>query len=255
MKVSICIPAYEQPDYLRICLDSILKQDYKNYEVIITDDSSDDSVSKLLQTYDTTLNISYHKNKLRKGTPQNWNEAIDKASGEYIKIMHHDDWFTQENSLSEFVRMLDEDPNVNFAYSAALVWNADTKTETLHCPSEEEIYRIRRNYKRLLPINSIGAPSATIYRRKVNKHFDINLKWVVDLDFYLSILSENGRFVFCNKPLIATTNAAPHQVTNECLNNKEMELFEWFYLYSKHLHGGLSGYAQHSFPIKVITKA
>jgi cellulose synthase/poly-beta-1,6-N-acetylglucosamine synthase-like glycosyltransferase len=39
-RVSICIPAYEQPDYLKVTLDSIIMQDFDDYEIVITDDST-----------------------------------------------------------------------------------------------------------------------------------------------------------------------------------------------------------------------
>ncbi|HWY12001.1 MAG TPA: glycosyltransferase, partial [Bacteroidia bacterium] len=51
-KVSICIPTYMQIIYLQKTLDSILKQDYTNFELVVTDDSPDESVKNLLDKYD-----------------------------------------------------------------------------------------------------------------------------------------------------------------------------------------------------------
>lgn len=51
MKVSICIPAYKQPEFLKRCLDSVFEQSYTDYEVIITDDSPDNEIEKLVNTY------------------------------------------------------------------------------------------------------------------------------------------------------------------------------------------------------------
>ncbi len=48
VKVSICIPAYKQVSFLRKCLESVLMQDFTDYELIITDDSPDDSVKQLV---------------------------------------------------------------------------------------------------------------------------------------------------------------------------------------------------------------
>src|SRR2546421_11807457 len=101
--ISICIPAYKRPHYLQRLLDSIAIQSFKDYEVIISDDSGDDnSVRDLVQKYDSVFALSYHRNTPSLGTPANWNNAIEKANGAWIKLMHDDDWFSSPTSLEEF---------------------------------------------------------------------------------------------------------------------------------------------------------
>ena len=97
-KVSICIPAYEQPYNLDKCLKSILKQTFKDYEVIITDDSKESNLFDIVEKYIEDMDIKYIKNTLSKGSPENWNKAISLATGKYIKILHHDDSFKNNNS-------------------------------------------------------------------------------------------------------------------------------------------------------------
>src|SRR3989344_6387452 len=99
VKVSICIPTYKQVDYLRKTLNSVLVQDFHDYELIITDDSSDDSVKNLLKEFDFKGKLKYYHNKIALGSPANWNYSLKQATGEYIKILHHDDFFTADNSL------------------------------------------------------------------------------------------------------------------------------------------------------------
>ncbi|HVG40418.1 MAG TPA: glycosyltransferase family 2 protein, partial [Chitinophagaceae bacterium] len=99
--ISICIPAYKRPENIARLLQSISIQTCKNYEIIITDDSPDDSLIKVLQKY-SHLPIQYYKNETALGTPANWNYGISKASGEWIKLMHDDDWFSSEKSLQHF---------------------------------------------------------------------------------------------------------------------------------------------------------
>jgi glycosyltransferase involved in cell wall biosynthesis len=232
-KVSICIPTYKQPDFFRRALQSVFIQSFDDYEVIITDDSPDESVEHVVKGFQPNIKLKYYKNKERKGSPENWNEAIRLASGEYIKILHHDDWFPDKNSLIEFVKMLDENPNADFAFCSSLVCGPDQKVKYLHLPTEKQLNKLKSNPSYLFPKNIVGAPSATIYRSKLNKKFDTKLKWVVDIDFYISVLKDNKNFIFCPNPLVCTTDGASHQVTNECQNDKNIELFEWFYLYDK----------------------
>ncbi len=223
-KVSICIPTFNQTRYLKKTLDSILIQTYKNYEIIITDDSSNNNVKKLVDRYKFKGRLKYFKNKTALGSPENWNESIKHAAGEYIKILHHDDWFTEKDSLKKFVDLLDNNPKTNFAFSA---------TMSLRAITEKKIKALRKNGEILLLGNIIGAPSATIYKRGLNLKYDKNLKWFVDIDFYVKVLAKNNRFVYCPKPLINVTTGAAHQLTKQCLNNKEVELFESIYLYNK----------------------
>ena len=184
-KVSICIPAYKQPDYLRRTLQSIMMQDYTDYEVIITDDSPDDSVAGVVAEFKEIVKNGYHKNVARMGAPENWNEAIRRASGEYIKILHHDDWFTRKDSLRKFVTMLDEDTSADFAFCATYQCDADQNITYLHHPNESQLAELKKNALVLFNGNFIGSPSTTIFRRRSDVSFDGKLKWVVDIDFYI----------------------------------------------------------------------
>jgi len=71
--ISICIPAYKRVHYLQRLLDSIDFQSYKNFEVVITDDSPDDQVEKLVHSYLQTLPVKYFRNEKSLGTPENCN--------------------------------------------------------------------------------------------------------------------------------------------------------------------------------------
>lgn len=233
-KVSICIPTYKQTRYLKGTLDSILIQDYKNYEIIITDDSLGDSVKELIQKYDFDGKLKYFKNKHRKGSPENWNEAVSKASGEYIKILHHDDKFMYKDSLREYVEMLNQNPSSDFAFSAtAIHYSSDSSKNRVHKISPKELENLRKNPTSLFLGNLVGAPSATIYRKKTNNHYDKKLKWLVDIDFYIDILLINNNSIYSPRPLIGTIADADHKVTKQCIDNKKIEIFEYYYLFNK----------------------
>src|SRR5436853_6661036 len=95
--ISICIPAFKRTDFLKKLLASIRMQDFLDFEVIVTDDSPGKDVEDLCSAY-SDVPIAYYKNLQRLGTPENWNEAIRKANGKWIKLMHDDDWFSNTNS-------------------------------------------------------------------------------------------------------------------------------------------------------------
>jgi glycosyltransferase involved in cell wall biosynthesis len=230
-KVSICIPAYKQIEFLKKTLDSILIQTYQDYEIIISDDSPDNSVQHLVEQYSFGSKLKFFKNAIPLGSPENWNESIRRARGEYIKILHHDDWFTFSDSLKEFVELLDNNPNADFGFSATNVFHADTLQERIHSIPEGYLEKLKRIPHVLFLGNLIGGPSATIYRRTLNESYDHKMQWLVDIDFYIRAILRNSNIYFTPKPLITTATAAKHTVTSSI--TKQVDIFEHFYLYDK----------------------
>lgn len=232
-KVSICIPTYNNIEAFKRCLSSVLIQTYTDYEVVVTDDSSNEDIKNYLAENSNFNNIFYFKNQSALGSPENWNEAIRKSKGEYIKILHHDDWFTHENSLEIFVQLLDKNPtsviafvtskNINLRNNAIINYNR---------PSKEKIEEIKNNPIGLLNGNSIGAPSATIFRKNNFSIFDVNTIWFVDIDFYIQILTQNNNLIFSEIDAISI-GASPTQITKSVENNKAINIVEHFYLLNK----------------------
>ena len=231
--VSICIPTYNQVEYLKKCIQSILIQDYLDYEIIISDDSTNDLVKTYIDSLNLNQKISYYKNSPSLGTPENWNHAISKAQGKYIKVLHHDDFFTETTSLAQFVSLLNSNLTADFGFSATLVWNVKTTKKTIHTCSPSLLDKLTSHYHYLFFKNLIGAPSATIYRRNIDVKFDKTFKWLVDIDFYISVLSKNNRVAFVNQPLICTAHGMESQVTQQIEYDKSVQISEHILLFAK----------------------
>ena len=104
MKISICIPTWEQYGYgtgfLKNNFDKFLNQTYKNFNVIISDHSKNNEIKNLCESYSDKFEIKYFKNdKLLGNGPANTNNSIIHADGEIIKIMFQDDFFYDDTSL------------------------------------------------------------------------------------------------------------------------------------------------------------
>ncbi len=231
-KVSICIPAYNQVAHLKRALESLQIQTFSDYEIIITDDSTNDSVKELVAQFDFGGKLKYFKNSKNLGSPANWNETVSKASGEYIKILHHDDWFNFPYSLEEYVRLLDMHPESDFAFSATSIFHSSNNTYTSNSPDYAKLERIKNDPESLFFGNFIGAPSTTIYRKSVNLQYDVHIKYVVDIDFYIRLLNRNNIFQYTEKLLICNTSEDANQVTAASIN-KDTILYEYAYLYNK----------------------
>lgn len=231
--VSVCIPAYCNPLTLQRTLQSVATQEFTDYEVVVTDDSPDESLETIVRCADIPARVSYQRNATRLGSPENWNHCVSLAIGEFVKILHHDDWLSSRHSLGEYVELMRRNPRSNLGFSATIVSNPDGTMQRIHRPSRWLLAVVTRNPRRLFPWNLIGSPSASIYRRSGAISFDSRLRWVVDLDFYIRMLLENPHLAFTAAPLVCTTNGLPTQVTSQSLGNKRVELFEWTYLYAR----------------------
>jgi glycosyltransferase involved in cell wall biosynthesis len=229
--LSICIPAYKRIEYLTRLFDSISLQNFRDFEVIVTDDSSNDSVEKLCMGYMGKFPIRYFKNVNTLGTPENWNESIRLAKGEWIKIMHDDDWFADQNSLGEYARSIKENPEVDFFFSAFENHYLDLSSTKKIRPNRFRLSRLLRNPTTILSANIIGPPSVTLYRKKAEIYYDKQLKWLVDVDFYIRFLTSHKVLYLDN--VLVCVGLGKEQVTQDCFLQRPVEIPENFYLLNK----------------------
>ena len=229
--ISICIPAYKRIDYLKRLLWSIEIQKFKDFEVIISDDSNDHSVEELIKEFKGRFEIKYFKNEKALGTPANWNNAISKATGEWIKLMHDDDWFANEHSLEKFASATKSGhPFIFSAYSNKV--ELTYKTEVVFF-NENLKTAILKNPLLLLAKNIIGPPSVTLFHNSIKDKYDEGLKWRVDIEYYIRNISKGIEFTYINELLI-NVGVSESQVTNYCLNVPSVEIPEMFILLSKY---------------------
>ena len=87
--VSICIPAYKHA-FFEKALVSAITQSYNNFEIVISDDSSDRIIEDIVSKY-KNCNIIYHKNQNNIGALENLKKSFELSSGKYIKFLNDDD--------------------------------------------------------------------------------------------------------------------------------------------------------------------
>ncbi len=223
--ISICIPAYKHAEYLKRLLDSIVSQTYKDFEVIITDDSPDNSVSDLVEKYKSKVEIHYYKNTQPLGTPENWNEAIRKANGTWIKIMHNDDWFANEDALQVFYDNIQQNPGAVFFFSAFQNVEEDTgKKQVVKLSYTDKKYFYNNPYHLLKKVY-VGNPSCTLVKKDLNIWYDNRYKFIVDFDYYIRVIQQTKMPVYIDEVLL---NIGFHseQVTGYTKYNPAVQLPE-----------------------------
>ncbi|MBL7921772.1 MAG: glycosyltransferase family 2 protein [Bacteroidia bacterium] len=229
--VSICIPAYKQPLLLKKAIDSVLMQTYTNYEIIVSDDTPDDSVKKIVEAYNEPK-PRYFKNKIALGSPENWNNAVKQAKGNYIKILHHDDYFTNKESLQKFVTALESDAKIDFAFSYSDIYFKKTNEHYLHKQTNAQLKRLKAQPEFLFFRNCVGAPSAVIFKKNESLSFNKNYKWLVDVEFYIAYLKKHKHFLCIPEALVTVVDGNEEQLTQEVSTNKKIVLQENLFLFS-----------------------
>ena len=107
VKVSIIIPVYNAQKHLKRCIDSILKQEFEDFEAIFIDDGSTDKSPKILDEYalkDTRIKVIHKENS---GVSDTRNVGLKHAKGKYIQFVDADDWLA-EHSTKELVRAIEQ---------------------------------------------------------------------------------------------------------------------------------------------------
>jgi glycosyltransferase involved in cell wall biosynthesis len=229
--ISICIPAYKHTAFLKRLLNSVAIQTYKDFEVIITDDSPGNDVEKLCRKYENNFRLLYFKNESNLNTPENWNEAIRKASGDWIKLMHDDDWFAAENTLQKYSDAVLQHPDCNFFFSAYTnVYQETGKVRSMFLSALSK-KKLAKTPAVLIAENVIGPPSVTLYKNNKKYWYDNRMKYVVDIDFYIQYLN-SSRFLYLNSPLI-NVGINKAQVTQYTFGVADVQLKESLLLIEK----------------------
>lgn len=107
MTFSIIIPCYNTAPYLKRCIESILNQTYKDWEMILVNDGSTDNTMEIIHTYaekDRRIKVFDQENQ---GVSASRNRGIKEARGDYILFADSDDWYQNEKSLEQIVKTSD----------------------------------------------------------------------------------------------------------------------------------------------------
>ena len=209
VKYSIIVPVYNVEKYLSECLDSLVNQNYDNYEIIIVDEGSTDGSSDIVLKYKNEYpNLIKNYKKDNGGLSSARNYGIDKSSSEYLLFVDSDDYID-----SNTLKVLDD--NLNKYKSDILVYNMYllngkniTKTNTY--------LDIEDNIKKFITAN----PSACnkVFKRKL---FDDNNIRFINGIYYEDLATIPTLSKYTNKIDFITEPLYYYRVTNNSIMNKK----------------------------------
>ena len=128
-RLSIGVPVYNGADYIAEAITSHLEQDFSDFELVVSDNCSDDGTADIVNEFVTTDNrVSYSRNDTNVGGPANFNRLFRLTNGELFRWAAADDRI-QPGYLSKVIAMMDADPNTVIGHSNALL--IDPKSEPM----------------------------------------------------------------------------------------------------------------------------
>jgi glycosyltransferase involved in cell wall biosynthesis len=231
LKVSICIPTYRYGRYIAETIESILRQTFTDFELLIIDDNSPDDTADIVAQYaqrDTRIRFSVNPENL--GMVKNWNFCLSQARGDYIKFVFGDDLLASPDALERMVSLLDSDPTISLVASARNL--IDERSEVLAATSGFQGDCTLAgtdviNHCLIRQKNLIGEPTVTMFRRsQAPRGFNEKYQQIVDLEMWFHLL-EQGKFSYISDRLcsfrIHTQQQTAHN--NENLNDVDDVLY------------------------------
>ncbi|NQU85768.1 MAG: glycosyltransferase family 2 protein [Mariniphaga sp.] len=203
IKFSIGLPAFKGK-FLHESLNSVLKQSYANFELIIVNDCSPDPIREIVESY-TDNRIKYFENEINIGSEsviKNWNKCLEKASAEYFVLMGDDD-IMEPGYLEEFIKLINKYPELKIFHcrTKLIDENSNTTGLTPLCPDYESVYDNiwhRINGYRIQYISDFVYHTESL--KKNNGFYDLPLAWYSD-DVSSYIASKEKGIAYTAKPV------------------------------------------------------
>jgi len=182
-KISICCPVYTMKNktaerFLIEYFSHLMYQTFKDFDVVISDQSEGDNLKTICDTFSHVLDIKYIKNtSIKKNAGNNVNNAVKHATGEIIKLLYMDDYFVDQNALLKISNAFDSNPDGKWFISGFTHSNEDrTQFFDTRSPWYENKY--------VNGDNTTGNPSNYAVRNDCALEMDDDLLWIVDGEYF-----------------------------------------------------------------------
>lgn len=229
-KLSILIPTYNYGRFIERAINSILTQNFREYELIVSDDCSQDDTKHIVNqiaSRDSRVKLFVQPKNL--GMVENWNWCLEKSRGDYVMFLFADDFLRSNDALTSLISPLLHDDRLSMSASARMLVDESDKTLFMardlvrggHHPGKKIIQKCLYE-----TCNFIGEPSAVMFRKAYGmRGFDATYRQLVDLEMWFH-LAQSGDLFFINRPLVAFRRHEEQQTAVNSRNpTTQIEIF------------------------------
>ena len=229
--ISVIIPSYNHEKYIKKCIDSVINQTYKDWELIIIDDGSKDNSNEIISQYND-IRIT-HIQQENAGAHNAINKGLSLAKGNYLTILNSDDEFLPKR-FEECIKFFEINKNIDFISTWINI--VDEKSKILgvkeawknmlpwEIKSPEKTFLATNDYSlNTLMTNFVSTTSNMFFKRKIYDEIGgmRNLRFAHDWDFLLRVCEKYN----CFNLEIPLMNYRIHG-TNTISSNRKWMLFE-----------------------------
>jgi len=224
-KISICCPVYTMKGkiaekFLVLYFSNLINQTFKDFNVIISDQSDSDNLKQICDVFSHVLDIRYHKNTSGvKNAANNVNNSIRHATGDIIKLLYMDDFFLDTQALHKINDAFESNKKGKWFISGYAVCDNERNRITKR-------FLPRYNEKFVNGDNSTGNPSNYSVRREFALEMDEDLLWLVDGEYFYRSYYHYGDPIIINDILVCLMDrpdGAFHDENIKSLDAKERQ--------------------------------
>lgn len=169
--LSVIITSYNRKNTIRRCIDSVLKQSYKNIEIIIIDDNSKDETFEIIKSYDDKRIRSF-RNNTNLGVAKNKYLGTKLISGQYFLFLDSDDYYIDDSFFEKAIRIFENNSDISMIMARAnIIQKHNNKTNSLNfnglLTSKEYIENYQIKYDRTVQ-SAIICKSDSFFESEIN---------------------------------------------------------------------------------------
>ena len=178
--ISIITVCYNAEEYIEQCIQSVLSQDFEDFEYIIIDGGSTDNTPNIIEKYQDQL--AYWHSKADRGISHAFNQGLEHAKGEWVVFLNADDCYCHTKVLSSAARVLRSSTNIDLVYGQIQIVKRQQCIEPISGLVGEPW-----KWKSFCLHSTIPHPASFTHKRLFEKFglFDENFRNALDYEFYL----------------------------------------------------------------------
>ena len=221
-RISVLLPVFQSADYIGEAIDSVLAQDFQDWELVISDNSSTDSTVEIIKGYsDPRIRLFQQEQNL--GSGPNWNFCCKRARGEFACVLGADDAFLPTH-LSRKLSFFENSPNVSFVHGSAHFVGPKGEPIREFNPPFAEITSAESFLRKNWGANFVNAHT-TLFRLwdKAGRLNAFDSRYLLLMDWQLwNRLALQSETVLCD-----LTPSIRYRVHPQSTTSQKMRSFEW----------------------------
>ncbi|MDO4926953.1 MAG: glycosyltransferase [Turicibacter sp.] len=240
--ISIIVPVYNVERYLNQCLDSVIKQDINNIEIVVVNDGSTDGSLKICKEYSKKYNYVKLISQKNAGLSEARNTGIKNSCGKYIIFLDSDD-FWMPQSMNKIIPQLSSDCDLLLLTATKLYDENIDKINGFEQYERSKIYNQSKvdALKYLSSISKFPVSACTkIIKRQLildNELFFMKGLLSEDIDWSIRLLEKIETIDVCNQPFYVYRKTRQDSITNSISEKSVNDLYfiidKWMTLYQE----------------------